>query len=31
LKQYKGGSFYDVLREVYKVSEEDIPGLVEKY
>lgn len=31
LKQYKGGSFYDVLREVYKVSEEDIPELVEKY
>jgi predicted nucleic-acid-binding protein len=31
LKQYEGGSFYDVLREVYKVSEEDIPELVEKY
>ncbi|WP_160687814.1 hypothetical protein [Clostridium sp. C2-6-12] len=31
LKKYGGGSFYDVLREVYKVSEEDIPELVEKY
>lgn len=31
LKQYEGGSFYDVLREVYKVSEEDIPGMAEKY
>lgn len=31
LKQYEGGSFYDVLREVYKVSEEDIQDLVEKY
>ena len=31
LKQYEGGSFYNVLREVYKVSEEDIPELVEKY
>lgn len=31
LKQYEGGSFYDVLREVYKVSEEEIQDLVEKY
>jgi len=31
LKKYEGGSFYDVLREVYKVSEEDIPELIEKY
>ena len=31
LKQYEGGTFYDVLREVFKVSEEDIPELVEKY
>lgn len=31
LKKYEGGSFYDVLREVYKVSEEDISELIEKY
>jgi predicted nucleic-acid-binding protein len=31
LKQYEGGTFFDILRDVYKVSEEDIPNLIENY
>jgi predicted nucleic-acid-binding protein len=31
LKQYEGGTFFDILRDVYKVSEEDIPKLIENY
>ena len=31
LKKYEGGTFFDVLREVYKVADEDIIKLTEKY
>lgn len=31
LKNYEGGTFFDVLREVYKVVDEDIIKLTEKY
>ena len=31
LKKYEGGTFFDVLREVYKISDEDIMEITEKY
>ena len=31
LKKYEGGTFFDILRDVYMVSEDDIPELTEKY
>lgn len=31
LKQYQGGVFFDVLRDVYKVPDEEIMELTEKY
>ncbi|NOW02866.1 hypothetical protein [Clostridium beijerinckii] len=31
LKQYEGGTFFDLLREVYKVSDEEIMEVTEKY
>ena len=31
LKNYEGGTFFDVLREIYHVSEEDMMPLVKKY
>ncbi|OPJ57844.1 hypothetical protein [Clostridium chromiireducens] len=31
LKQHQGGSFFDVLREVYKVPEEEIMELTEEF
>lgn len=31
LKSYEGGTFFDVLRKVYRVSEEEIMPLVEKF
>ncbi|ABR33453.1 MULTISPECIES: hypothetical protein [Clostridium] len=31
LKQYEGGTFFDLLREVYKVPDEEIMEVTEKY
>lgn len=31
LKNYKGGTFFDVLREVYRIPDEDIMQITEKY
>ncbi len=31
LKKYEGGTFFDVLKEVYKISNEDILQVTEKY
>lgn len=31
LKKYEGGTFFDVLKEVYKISNDDIPKVTEKY
>lgn len=31
LKKYEGGTFFDILREVYKIPEEDIIGITQKY
>ena len=31
MKKYEGGTFFDVLREVYKIPEEDIMEITEKY
>ncbi|MBE6063036.1 MAG: hypothetical protein E7207_05625 [Clostridium butyricum] len=31
MKNYEGGTFFDVLREIYHVPEEEIMPLVEKY
>ena len=31
LKKYEGGTFFDVLRDVYKIPDEDIMELTEKY
>ena len=31
LKKYEGGTFFDVLREVYKIPNEDIMEITEKY
>lgn len=31
LKNYEGGTFFDVLRKVYRVSDEEIMPLVEKF
>lgn len=31
LKQYEGGTFFDLLREVYKIPEEEIMEITEKY
>lgn len=31
IKSYDGGTFFDVLKEVYNVSQEDINPLIEKY
>jgi hypothetical protein len=31
LKNFEGGSFFDVLKEVYKVLDEDVMKLTEKY
>jgi hypothetical protein len=30
-KIYKGGTFFDVLREVYKILDDDIMDVTEKY
>lgn len=31
IKKYKGGTFFDILKEVYNVSQKDINPLIEKY
>lgn len=31
LKKYEGGTFFDVLRDVYKISDEDRMKVIEKY
>jgi hypothetical protein len=31
LKQYQGGTFFDVLRDVYKVPDEEVMEVTEKY
>ena len=31
LKQYEGGTFFDLLREVYKIPDEEIMEVTEKY
>lgn len=31
LKKYEGGTFFDVLRDVYKIPDEDIMEITEKY
>jgi len=31
LKNYEGGTFFDVLRDIYKIPDEDIMELTEKY
>lgn len=31
LKKYEGGTFFDVLRHVYKIQDEDIMKITEKY
>ena len=30
-KKYKGGTFFNVLREIYKISDDDIMDITEKY
>lgn len=31
LKEFENGTFFDILREVYKIPEEEVMGITEKY